>query len=82
MNFSKEICAIANINEKCCSSCYHYCQDGPTCNKYPSISNLCEVSDDIRTLCPQSCGICGKCRKRNAFISILRIELTCHINSI
>ena len=60
ITFNSEICAIADVNEKCCSSCYHHCRDGPTCKKYPSISNLCEVSDEVRQMCPQSCGICGK----------------------
>ena len=60
MTFGKEICAIADINEKCCSSCYHFCQDQLVCKNYPSISSLCETSEDIRKMCPKSCGLCGK----------------------
>ena len=60
MTFSKELCQIADINERCCSSCYHFCQDQLVCKNYPSISSLCETSEDIRKICPKSCGLCGK----------------------
>ena len=67
LRFDADICALEDVRATCCESCSQFCQDQPSCTKYPLSLDLCDISKEMREKCPM---ICGLCKSQNGTIRI------------